>query len=63
MLVASRTLLNTLKADKLVLDWKKWQNTDADVRVSIETALDAGLPTKYVKEVFETKCSEVYSHI
>jgi len=58
-----RELLNSLKADKLVLDWKKWQNTDADVRVTIETALDAGLPPKYEKEVYDTKCSEVYSHI
>lgn len=58
-----RELLNSLKANKLVLDWKKWQNTDADVRVTIETALDVGLPPKYEKEVFDSKCRSVYDHI
>ena len=47
-----RDLLNTLKAGKLVLDWKKRQNTVADVVVTIETVLDSGLPPKFVKEVY-----------
>ena len=46
-----------------MLDWKKWQNTDADVRVTIETALDAALPPKYEKEDFDDKCRSVYDHI
>ena len=58
-----RELLNTLKADKLVLDWKKHQNTTADVVVTIETALDVGLPSKYEKEVYDAKCRSVYDHI
>jgi hypothetical protein len=37
-----RELLNSLKADKLVLDWKKWQNTDVNVRVLILTGAPSG---------------------
>ena len=58
-----RDLLNTLKAEKLVLDWKKRQNTIADVQVTIETMLDSGLPTKFDKEAYDTKCHLVFSHV
>lgn len=58
-----RELLNTLKADKLVLDWKKKQNTVADVTVAIEMALDSGLPPKYEKAIYEFKCRIVYEHV
>jgi len=59
----ARNLLNTLKAEKLVLDWKKRQNTRADVLVTIEKALDIGLPTKFDKEVYTTKCKSVFDHV
>jgi len=59
----ARNLLNTLKAEKLVLDWKKRQNTMADVLVTIEKALDSGLPTKFDKEVYTTKCKSVFDHV
>ena len=58
-----RELLNTLKADKLVLDWKKKQNTVADITVAIEMALDSGLPPKYEKAIYEFKCRIVYEHV
>jgi type I restriction enzyme R subunit len=58
-----RNLLNTLKADKLVIDWKKRPNTTADVDVTIKTALDNGLPSKYEKDVYEVKCHAVYQHV
>ena len=58
-----RDLLNSLKAEKLVLDWKKRQNTMADVRVTIETMLDSGLPPKFEKDVYEMKCQMVFSHV
>ena len=56
----TRDLLNTLKAEKMVLDWKKRQNTMADVCVTIETALDAGLPPKFDKDVYSIKCQWVF---
>ncbi len=58
-----RDLLNTLKAGKLVLDWKKKQNTVADVVVTIETVLDSGLPPKFEKEVYNAKCQMIFDHV
>ena len=31
--------------------------------MTIETLLDKGLPKKYEKDVYETKCSAVYQHV
>jgi type I restriction enzyme R subunit len=59
----ARDLLNTLKAEKLVLDWKKRQNTRADVFVTIEKALDTGLPSKFDKGVYTIKCQSVFDHV
>jgi type I restriction enzyme R subunit len=59
----AREMLNTLKAEKLVLDWKKRQNTRADVLVTIEEALDKGLPSKFDKNVYEIKCQSVFDHV
>jgi len=42
---------------------KKRQNTRADVLVTIEKALDIGLPTKFDKEVYTTKCKSVFDHV
>ena len=58
-----RDLLNTLRAEKLVLDWKKRQNPVADVVVTIETVLDSGLPDKFEKEVYDSKCQLVFNHV
>lgn len=52
---ASRKLLATLKEEKLVLDWRKRQQTRADVKVTIEKVLDDMLPPAYTPEVFEKK--------
>ena len=57
-----RSLLDTLTAERLVLDWKKGQTTTAQVKVTIEEQLDT-LPGNYDTELFETKCSLVYDHI
>jgi len=38
----ARDLLNTLKAWKLVLDWRKRQQARAEVRITIEKMLDHG---------------------
>ncbi|MBK1987188.1 type I restriction endonuclease subunit R [Sphaerospermopsis aphanizomenoides BCCUSP55] len=58
----ARELLATLKKEKLVLDWRKRQQTRAGVEVTINDMLDK-LPQSYSIEVYEKKCLEVYQHI
>lgn len=58
---AAKALLETLKKEKLVLDWRKRQTTRAMVRFTIETVLDQ-LPRAYSKELYEQKCDLVYQH-
>ncbi len=59
----ARDLLATLKKEKLVLDWRKRQQARAEVRVTIEKVLDAGLPRIYTPELFNQKSSAVYQHV
>ena len=59
----ARELLNTLKRERLVLDWRKKQQARAGVRVTIETVLDGGLPRVFTPELFEKKCQAVYEHV
>jgi type I restriction enzyme R subunit len=61
--VTARELLATLKDAKLVLDWRKRQQSRADVRVTIEKLLDRGLPKAYTPELFEQKTSAVFQHV
>jgi type I restriction enzyme R subunit len=58
----ARELLGTLKKEKLVLDWRKRQQSRAAVLVSIEYALD-GLPPSYSQDTYREKCNLVYQHI
>ncbi len=60
---AVRDLLETLKRGKLVLDWRKSQQSRAAVKVSIEDVLDAGLPDRFTPELFERKVEAVYQHV
>ena len=57
----AKTLLETLKREKLVLDWRKQQTTRAMVRFAIETELD-NLPRTFSKELYDQKCDRVYQH-
>lgn len=59
----ARELLVTLKAGKLVLDWRKRQQARAEVRVTIEKLLDQGLPKVYTPELFEQKTTAVFQHV
>jgi len=59
----ARDLLETLKHEMLVLDWKKRQQTRAAVRLAVEKALDAGLPRSYSSQLYQQKCDDVYQHI
>ncbi len=58
----ARELLDTLKAEQLVLDWRKRQQTRAAVQVTIEQILDK-LPKSYTPEAYRQKCQQVYQHI
>ena len=59
----ARNLLESLKHEKLVLDWRKRQQARASVRVAIEKVLDDGLPRAYTPELFETKTTAVFQHV
>lgn len=58
----AQQLLETLKREKLVLDWRKRQRTRAAVQVAVEEILDQ-LPPSYSTELYEQKCQEVYQHV
>ena len=59
----AKELLDKLKHEKLVLDWRKRQQTRADVFLTIQNILDEGLPESYTKPEFEEKCTLVYQHV
>ena len=59
---AARELLETLKREKLVLDWRKRQAARASVRHHIEVFLDSSLPDRYNREIYARKCEAVYQH-
>jgi len=58
----AKELLSTLKQEKLVLDWRRRQQSKAAVKVAIEEILDQ-LPESYSTDVYERKCEEVYQHV
>jgi type I restriction enzyme R subunit len=58
----AKELLDTLKVEKLVLDWRKKQQTRAAVQLTIEHVLDQ-LPSVYSPELYQSKCSLIYQHV
>ena len=58
----SKKLLDTLKQEKLVLDWRKRQQSRAAVRLAIDDIL-ADLPECYPLQIYYQKCEAVYHHI
>jgi type I restriction enzyme R subunit len=58
----ARELLETLKREKLVLDWRKTQATRAAVRVLVKDKLDE-LPMVFTKDIYSQKCDVIYQHI
>ena len=58
----SKKLLATLKQEKLVLDWRKRQQSRAAVRLTIDEILDE-LPECYEPNIYDQKCEAVYQHI
>jgi type I restriction enzyme, R subunit len=57
----AKALLEKLKKEKLVLDWRKQQTTRAMVLVTIKDVLNE-LPRAYTKDLYEQKCDTVYQH-
>ncbi|OGC11284.1 DEAD/DEAH box helicase [candidate division WOR-1 bacterium RIFOXYA12_FULL_52_29] len=58
----AKELLEKLKQEKLVLDWRKKQEARAAVKVMINEVFDH-LPEKYTKPVYSQKCELVYEHV
>ena len=58
----ARELVEMLKKERLVLDWRKRQQTRAAVRLTIEETLDR-LPQRYTSDLYLEKCDMVYNHI
>ena len=59
---AAKKLLAHIE-EKLVLDWKRRQQTRSAVRVAIGTVLDAELPEVYGPELFDRKVEVIFDHI
>ncbi|HOA61015.1 MAG: HsdR family type I site-specific deoxyribonuclease [Verrucomicrobia bacterium] len=58
----AQDMLHTLKAKRLVLDWRKRQQSRAAVRLCIEESLDK-LPRAYTPDLYRAKCEAVYQHV
>lgn len=61
--IVSKKLLRVLNNEKLVIDWRRKQQTRAEVLFTIETTLDEMLPESYTPEVYQEKCTVAYQHI
>ncbi|MCH7761488.1 DUF3387 domain-containing protein, partial [candidate division TA06 bacterium] len=55
-------LLETLKQEKLVIDWRKKQQSRASVKVAIEVTLDR-LPDVFSIDLYREKVEKVYQHV
>ena len=58
----AKALLDKLQPAKLVLDWRKKQQTRAAVMLEIEKTLDTGLPESYSEQDYQEKCQDVFQH-
>lgn len=58
----AKSLLHKLQPARLVLDWRKKQQTRATVRLEIEKELDKGLPESYTPEDYSEKCNTLFQH-
>ncbi len=59
----ARDLLTTLSTEKLILDWRKRQQSRAAVRLAIEDILYDHLPDPYTPELCTQKRDDIYQHI
>ncbi|MCX5806232.1 MAG: type I restriction endonuclease subunit R [Proteobacteria bacterium] len=64
--LAARSLLQRLTSGRpkvLVQDWYKDSQTQEKVRTAVEKVLDGSLPESYDKNLFQSKCSNVFDLI
>ena len=59
----AQKMLETLKREKLVLDWRKQERLRAAVKITVEEILDDGLPECYTQEIYDQKCGVIYQHV
>jgi len=60
---AAHELLAKLKDGQFTLDWRKHQQAQAQVRITIEDILDELLPEAYTPDLFTAKVDLVYQHV
>ena len=58
----ARELLERLK-ELLVLNWRQKSSARAQLKLTIENVLDAGLPRAYDKPIYSQKCSALFEHV
>ncbi|SNC74480.1 type I restriction enzyme, R subunit [Marinobacter sp. es.048] len=61
--VMCRELLDTLKREKLVLDWRKKAQAKGDVRRTLEIVFDQGLPDSFDEDIYNEKCDAAFRHL
>ncbi len=61
--IVSKKLLRVLNNEKLVIDWRRKQQTRAEVLFTIEIILDEMLPESYTPELYREKCDIAYQHV
>jgi type I restriction enzyme R subunit len=61
--LAAADLLGAIKRERLVVDWRKRQQSRAAVRVEVESRLDRVLPSSFTVDMYKEKCDAVYQHI
>jgi len=59
----AKSLLETLKREKLVLNWREKQQARAAVRKTIARTFEHSLPSPYSPELRSVKSDLVYCHI
>lgn len=59
----SKQAHQTLKTEKLVLDWRNKTQAKSAVQQAIKLTLDRGLPDAYDEAIFTRKCDSLYRHI
>jgi len=58
----ARELLTRLK-ELLVLNWRQKAAARSQLKLTIEDALDTGLPRAFTPELYRAKCSAVFEHV
>lgn len=58
----AKALLERLKS-LLVLNWRQKSAARSQLKLTIEDALDSGLPRAYSPELYQKKCAAVFEHI